>query len=522
MEDSSLRSAVFGIPLDVLKYHLIPYVMDSVDIQSLRLVCKAFKTVCRLPRTAITSQKMKDTETMQQAVLIFDAIRARRLKTAQATIGLGRMVARVDSTVSILNMHNCSLRSEILPGFIEALKSCVSLRTLLLTNTRLKASKAHYIADLLLHNTHLTELKLSGNVLKSSGVEVIADAMKKNSTLRSLDLWGIRVIDSPSGGACFESMLAENRSLTSLNVGGMGRFGFPSCVPQAVAAGLSRNTVLQLLDISVTEFVEETSKKMRDVLIANTSLKTLNFASSDTSASNTITIFSCLEHNSTLESITYESYRMEDIVHSTFFEMLLQPTCNIQTIAHRWYSTLLSKEQVLKLKQTLLVNTKVRKVDLDLAQGLLADFSEAISMNQTIIDLKIATYLDQASMDAFSVSMSKNRSIKLIGLGQIASSRVENVNFVGLCHSLAGRSCMTEFLTIFPTSIDVQSAEALVDLLESRNIVRLRWVVANHDIFALALTGELILRPTVGVMISVVAEQLGPTNVSHVKDAWCL
>ena len=124
------------------------------------------------------------------------------------------------------------------------------------------------MADMLSHNSTLTELNVSKCDLTPQSCVSMFKALKHNSSLKKLNI-SLNIFDQAASEAMV-GMLSCNRALIELNVACCGLVP-QSCVSMFKA--LEHNSSLKKLDISGTTFDQAASEALTDMLSTNTELK---------------------------------------------------------------------------------------------------------------------------------------------------------------------------------------------------------------------------------------------------------
>ena len=148
-----------------------------------------------------------------------------------------------NSTLTELNVSECSLTPQSCASMFKALKHNSSLKKLIIGNkswlyhrNRFDLAASYALTDMLSHNSTLTELDVSLCGLTPQFCVSMFKAMKHNSLLNKLDISGTTFDQAAS--EALADMLSCNHLLTELIICGC------ACQPKALARGLLYNTTL--------------------------------------------------------------------------------------------------------------------------------------------------------------------------------------------------------------------------------------------------------------------------------------
>ena len=162
--------------------------------------------------------------------------------------GVGAAMADMlshNSTLTELNVSHCGLTPQSCVSMFIALKQNSSLKKLNISVTTLDQAASEALADMLSHNSTLTELNVSGCGLTPQSCVSMFIALKHNSSLKKLDISGATFDQAAS--EALADMLSCNQSLTELDIMECG------CQPKALARGLLHNTTLTKVTILESE-----------------------------------------------------------------------------------------------------------------------------------------------------------------------------------------------------------------------------------------------------------------------------
>ena len=153
--------------------------------------------------------------------------------------GVGAAIADMlshNSTLTELNVSHCDLTPQFCVSMFKALKHNSSLKKLDIRETTFDQAASEALADMLSHNSTLTELNVSHCDLTPQSCVSTFKALKHNSSLKKLDISETTFYQAAS--EALADMLSCNQSLTELDIIEC------DCQPKALARGLLHNTTL--------------------------------------------------------------------------------------------------------------------------------------------------------------------------------------------------------------------------------------------------------------------------------------
>ena len=162
--------------------------------------------------------------------------------------GVGAAMADMlshNSTITELNVSRCDLTPQFCVSMFKALKDNSSLKKLDIGGTTFDQAASEALADMLSHNSTLTELNVSRCGLTPQSCVSMFKAVKRNSSLKKLDIGGTTFDQAAS--EALADMLSCNQSLTELDIFGC------DCQPKALARGLLHNTTLTTVTVRDSE-----------------------------------------------------------------------------------------------------------------------------------------------------------------------------------------------------------------------------------------------------------------------------
>ena len=162
--------------------------------------------------------------------------------------GVGAAMADMlshNSTLTELNVSGCDLTPQSCVSMFIALKHNSSLKKLYISGATFDQAASEALADMLSHNSTLTELNVSWCGLTPQSCVSMFIALKHNSSLKKLDISGTTFDQAAS--ETLADMVSCNQSLTELDISRC------RCQPKALARGLLHNTTLTKVTVLYSE-----------------------------------------------------------------------------------------------------------------------------------------------------------------------------------------------------------------------------------------------------------------------------
>ena len=188
----------------------------------------------------------------------------------------------VNRTLTLLNLTECGVTSEVASCFAKGLAQNQSVRKVILHSNNIGSAGAVSIFRSLEHNTSLEELDLSDN-------------------------WQLTYRDSEAVGCAIERMLNENKTLKILNLSGCE---LDTAVATHTATGLAYNASLAELNIGenicINKITSEGWVHLFKALCNNTSLKKLNISWNEVGMEGSVALAEMLSCNKSLTELDLE------------------------------------------------------------------------------------------------------------------------------------------------------------------------------------------------------------------------
>ena len=162
--------------------------------------------------------------------------------------GVGAAMADMlshNSTLTELNVSGCDLTPQSCVSMFIALKHNSSLKKLYISRATFDQAASEALADMLSHNSTFTELNVSRCGLTPQSCVSMFNALKHNSSLKKLDI--SRATFDQAASEALADMLSCNQSLTELYMYEC------DCQPKALARGLLHNTTLTQVTVHERE-----------------------------------------------------------------------------------------------------------------------------------------------------------------------------------------------------------------------------------------------------------------------------
>ena len=193
-----------------------------------------------------------------------------------------------------MRLYNSKLTSSAIV-ILQSLSNITTLKYLNIKNNQITEEAGEALASVVMHNTRLEELHVSGNNL-GKGMLTVAKALQHISSLRSLDLGNNNISEEVAGelalaisaNECLEEMRLYNSKLTLSAI--------------VILQSLSNITTLKYLNIKNNQITEEAGEALASVVMHNTRLEELH-VSGNNLGKGMLTVAKALQHISSLRSL---------------------------------------------------------------------------------------------------------------------------------------------------------------------------------------------------------------------------
>lgn len=186
--------------------------------------------------------------------------------TSRDCLLLAKAIKSCES-LSTFHLHQSKIDDEKGRVLISHLLDHPTLTKLDLSHNKIGDSGARAVGKLINGRCRLTELDLSDNKIKSQGAEAIGHGLGKNSTLTKLNLRLNRLGDN--GGQAICRALLKNRTLTELDVGS-NDLGEPTAA--LLAQVFAKNKTLKRLNLACNKIGQDGGKSLQEGMEENTTL----------------------------------------------------------------------------------------------------------------------------------------------------------------------------------------------------------------------------------------------------------
>ena len=237
---------------------------------------------------------------------MLNVIKALQLVTSLRILSLGNdniskevfdelvIVFKSNKFMQKLWLHNNNLKS-LAMNILQSLSTISTLKYLNINNNQITEEAGEALASVILHNTVLEELHVSGNNL-GKGMLTVAKALQHISSLRSLDLGNNNISEEVAGELALaisaneylEEMRLYNSKLTSSAI--------------VILQSLSTIVTLKYLNINSNQITDEAGEALASVVMHNTVLEELH-VSGNNLGKGMLLVAKALQHISSLRSL---------------------------------------------------------------------------------------------------------------------------------------------------------------------------------------------------------------------------
>ena len=202
--------------------------------------------------------------------------------------------------IKVLDIGGNELPPDSIQLIVDGLSRNTSLDTLNISSSVFSSENVLSLALVLRVNTRLIKLNSMCCNIQSSDSVHLAKALEENTTtqLQTLSL-NVNPIGS-EGAIAFADMLATNKSLTQLEMGGCH---FQGGGAVCLAKGMKKNSTLRYLHINDNPIGSEGAVAFASMLKKNQCLKTLDLDDDSPGVEGTLELIESLKHNTTLETL---------------------------------------------------------------------------------------------------------------------------------------------------------------------------------------------------------------------------
>ena len=191
-------------------------------------------------------------------------------------------------------MYNNNLKSSAI-ALLQSLSTISTLKLLNLNDNQIPEEAGEALASVILHNTGLEELHLSGNNL-GEGLLYVAKALQHISSLRSLDLGNNNISKEVSDEIALA--ITANKYLEEMRLYNINLKSSAIVILQS----LSIISTLKLLNLNDNQITEEAGEPLASVILCNPGIEELHLRNNNI-AGGLIIVAKALQHVTLLKSI---------------------------------------------------------------------------------------------------------------------------------------------------------------------------------------------------------------------------
>jgi Ran GTPase-activating protein (RanGAP) involved in mRNA processing and transport len=212
-----------------------------------------------------------------------------------------RRVRENDASLTVLDLALFLGGEDAIGDLAAALEGNSAVRVLNLVNNELALEGARGLAQILAHNTTISELDVGANNLgfdKAAPVRALAPALEVNTSLRSLRAWSNELKDE----GCLElaRALQQNTSLTSLDI---GTNGITVVGLLGLCQGLQTSQTLRSLDVGGNHLGDAGAIALSQALLGIRTLRTLMLSRNNINSLGTNALAELFDANQSLTAV---------------------------------------------------------------------------------------------------------------------------------------------------------------------------------------------------------------------------
>ena len=294
-------------------------------------------------------------------------------------------VIKHNSTITQLDLSFSDLGFADCTPLAEAIKHNSSITELDLTCNELGTGDFTALAEAIKRNSTITQLDLSENELGTSDFTALAEAIKHNSTIRQLNLSANEL----GTGDCtaLAEAIEHNSTITQLNLSdnelGTGDF-------TALAEAIKHNSTITQLNLSLNELGTGGCAALAKAIEHNSTITRLNLALNELGTGDCTALAKAIQHNSTITQLNLSDNELS----SSDFSALAEAIKHNSTITRLDLSlNELSSDDWTELAEAIKHNSTITQLNLSLNKLRSADctaLAEAIKHNSTVTKLNLS------------------------------------------------------------------------------------------------------------------------------------
>ena len=224
-------------------------------------------------------------------------------------------------------------------AILQSLSTISTLKLLNLYNNQLTEEAGEALASLILHNTGLKELHLSGNNL-GEGMLIVAKALEHISSLRSLDMGNNNISKEVADKLALA--ISANENLEEIRLYNSKLSSSATVVLQS----LGTISTLKYLNINDNQITEEAGEALASAVMHNAGLKDLHLSGNNL-GERMLIVAKALEHISSLRSLDMgNNYISEEVADK--LALTISANENLEEI--RLYNSKLSSSAIVVLQ----------------------------------------------------------------------------------------------------------------------------------------------------------------------------
>lgn len=327
---------------------------------------------------------------------------------------------KTSSSLTILDLSGNLFDTDDALRLAEVLAVNSTLTVLDLGNTGLDEEGANQIFQALQINSHLTTMHFSSTIVPSAGtLMTITEVLIRNTTLTSLDLSGFKV--RPEGALLFSKALATNTSLLELN---LADSEIDSDGISALAGSLSTNNILTCLNLAGNPIKSSGFTMITSLIRTSTALTSLSFSAYnsplDLTQENWSDFFTAIG-----ESISLETLQLDDASDREIITPLISAAIQCNTVLKNLLlnETFLSGPQVGTIIEAFAANGSLTQLRTNSTRSPYAEFE---GRNQRIRLLKevslfsliLTNFTEALYADEIAASLSMDAQSSSVGSSQ--------------------------------------------------------------------------------------------------------
>ena len=377
-----------------------------------------------------------------------------------------------------LSLRKSNLKSLVIP-ILQSLITISTLKILNINDNQISKEAGEALASVILHNTGLKELHLSGNNL-GKGMLIVAKALEHISSLRSLDVGNNNISKEVANKLALAISANENLEEVRLYDSKL------SSSATVILQSLGTISTLKYLNINNNQITEEAGEALASVVMHNAGLEELHLSGNNLGEGMLI-VSKALEHISTLRSLdmgnnniskevagklaltisaneNLEEVRLYDSKLSSSATVILQSLGTISTLKYlNFNNNQMTEEAGEALASVILHNTGLEKLHLrdnNLGERMLI-VVKALEHISSLRSLDMGNNnISKEVADKLTLAISANENLEEVRLydSKLSSSATVILQSLGTISTL-------KYLNINNNQITEEAGEALASVV---------------------------------------------------------